>query len=709
MSAAVDETGSALATARALREGLRLAEAGYYLTPVTISRTEKGKKHAEFHARWKRDPNAVTLDPAVIRDWSAQHACSFAIVCGPTGVEGVDLDVAPERDVDAITWWGTQGLPLGLLVVETPSGGLHTYWRRGQARTLPTSASEVAPGVDTRSIGGVFFAPGSFVLGVDGEPEATVYNVQGPLPKVIDLSPTPNVVLDAWAIRRNEPAISAKGASGYDGGPRYFTPEQAKEYIQAKGTGPLKEAQEGHRNDALNTAALIVGHFVPAFFEEDRAVAQLTKIAREVGLDEQEIRPTIRSGLSAGMGEPFIRIVGDALDDVPPDRDPDAEFKRELERERTRRRVKAELDSEGREPLRVLDVDDFLDAAAPDYLVPKMFYRDGLSVVFGAPGAAKSFLVLDIALCLASGKPWREHALGRGTVHYVMAEGQATNTLRTRAWLHYYEITRERLRGRLTVVPTPVVLTEAGVRDYLLLVERDKPDMIVLDTKNLMFAGKESQGDDFGAMLRVLHRIRETAGGAAVILIDHSGLGDDSRTRGSNAQKGGLETEVRVTNDNGIRRVEITRDKSGADGAQWLFKLKQVEGVARPVNVDPPAVCVAVDQSEIYVGGAGLLHDDTCWNVLREDLPELVADMGGKIGEAACDLFRLLAYLNQEAAADEMTMAQLIGYLNESPREHSKTTANTALLKLTAEGVVARGNGKTFVLAPAYLKWGKTL
>jgi hypothetical protein len=378
----------------------------------------------------------------------------------------------------------------------------------------------------------------------------------------------------------------------------------------------------------------------------------------------------------------------------------------EVRRERMRREVRQELDAEGREPLRVLSFLEFLNSPPPAYLVPKMFYRDGLSVVFGPPGAAKSFLVMDVALCLASGKPWREHNLGRGKVHYVMAEGQATNTLRARGWVHHYEIAPELVNENFTIIPVPVILTEAGVRDYLPWVERDQPDMVVLDTKNLMFAGKESQGDDYGAMLRVLHGIRQLAGGAAVVLIDHSGLGDDTRTRGSNAQKGGVETEIRVSNENGIRRAEVTRDKSGTEGAQWLFRLVQVEGVARPVDVDPPAVCVPLDKDEAWVGNDNPLRDDTCWNVLREELPEAVAALGGGVGDAACDLFRVLSYLNQEAPAGDMGFPTLFAHLRESPREHSKTTARRALLALKEKGVVAPGKTDTsFVLAAAYLKW----
>ena len=304
MSAAHTDPPPVLAAARALREGLRLAEHGYHLIPVTISRTDKGEKSARFHTRWQRDPAGSSDDPARIRDWSAQHACSFAIACGPSGVEGVDLDVKPARGVDAVVWWSQQGLPLGELVVETPAGGLHTYWRRSNGRQLPTSAGEVAPGVDTRSTGGVFFAPGSFVLGSDGEPEQVGYTVQGELPRVADLQPTPDEVLDAWAT----PVEKSPSEAGTPDDKRPYTMDRATEWVLKYAINPLKAATEGERNDKLNQAAIVVGHFVPTFWDRNWAVERLTELANEIGLDSREIGPTIRSGLSAGMAHPYTLI-----------------------------------------------------------------------------------------------------------------------------------------------------------------------------------------------------------------------------------------------------------------------------------------------------------------------------------------------------------------------------------------------------------------
>jgi hypothetical protein len=95
---------------------------------------------------------------------------------------------------------------------------------------------------------------------------------------------------------------------------RPFTEEQARTYVQDKALNRLREAGamgEGGRNNALNAAAMLVGHFVPAFWEEESVTEALAEVAEEIGLDPQEIGPTIRSGLRAGMASPYMKVVTD--------------------------------------------------------------------------------------------------------------------------------------------------------------------------------------------------------------------------------------------------------------------------------------------------------------------------------------------------------------------------------------------------------------
>jgi hypothetical protein len=78
--------------------------------------------------------------------------------------------------------------------------------------------------------------------------------------------------------------------------------------------GSLATAPEGQRNDRLNWAAHRIGLDV---FERratrgqgDTACADLESTARLIGLDENEIVPTIMSGYAAGLsGRPALRVV----------------------------------------------------------------------------------------------------------------------------------------------------------------------------------------------------------------------------------------------------------------------------------------------------------------------------------------------------------------------------------------------------------------
>ena len=324
----------------------------------------------------------------------------------------------------------------------------------------------------------------------------------------------------------------------------------------------------------------------------------------------------------------------------------DLEYAKVLAYQRNLRRAREELDAEGRTAVTFPTLDEFLDGPDPDYLVPGMLYRGGLAVMFGAPGAAKSFLALDIVLSLCAGKEWHGHKLrgrgnGQGVAHYVMAEGEPVNRLRTKAWLHYHKLDRGAIRGRFHAIPGQEIrLTVAGIRDYLPRVIADQPDIIILDTKNRLFVGKESQGEDYAVMLYVLSILQRAAGGATIVLVDHSGLGDDSRARGSNAQQGGVDTEIQVIGTGSTRTAKMTRDKSAPlEAIEWHFRLEPVE-IPRPPHVAAPAVCVpvdATDEAPISIEGK--------WWTDNTPLPPEVEALRGKGRRLAIAIYRVLRWV----------------------------------------------------------------
>jgi AAA domain/Bifunctional DNA primase/polymerase, N-terminal len=267
-------------------------------------------------------------------------------------------------------------------------------------------------------------------------------------------------------------------------------------------------------------------------------------------------------------------------------------------------------------PVEGTDAVAFFSGPPPEYLVPGMVHRDGIAILFGAPHCGKSFLALDIALSFASGKPWAGGdgaaiALADGSpgvVHYVMAEAEGTNIGRGNAWFKHHQIGPVDVQGRFIPVTTPFRLTEAEVPLYLPAVERDRPNLIVFDTKNAMYGGKESQGDDIAEMVRALRLIREAAGRCALLVIDHTGLNDPSRPRGSNAWEGASDSMIIAVKDKdtGHHKITTIRDRNAPeDSPTWGFRREPVmvggrnEAVLVPIDVTEHAPFVVPTWADV--------------------------------------------------------------------------------------------------------------
>lgn len=432
--------------------------------------------------------------------------------------------------------------------------------------------------------------------------------------------------------------------------------------------------------------------------------------------DSTQLSTGLSTGLGTGVDIDLSSAEALAEAEIPPapvGLDPQR-WRTEYIRQTVATAVREHIARHGVEPMAADTIDEFLDGEVPAYLVPRMFYRDGLAVLFGAPGVAKSFLALDICLSLTSGHAWALAGTtvptyltgrdgGRGVAHYVMAEGAMTNRGRTRAWLHHHGVSREAIRGRFHPFTKHIIeLTPTGVAEYLTIVERDRPDIVFLDTKNLMFVGRESQGEDYGVMLRVMHSIRRAAGGCAVILIDHSGLGDQTRTRGGNAQKGGIETEIMVIDEDGVRLVENTRDKSGVQGARiWRFRLLQIDELRTSPDMDPPAVIVPVSEDEhrpVKIEGSWW-EDDT-------PVPDDVIAIKGNGRQLAILIYRVLRWVGgtHGLAVADVKAAIDAGTAAGAQMKYDRTKTKAALTVLTHAGIVehAAGSSARWVLTPEY-------
>lgn len=379
----------------------------------------------------------------------------------------------------------------------------------------------------------------------------------------------------------------------------------------------------------------------------------------------------------------------------------------EYRRQHLRRAALYALDAADLPAFTMLDADEWDATPDPDYLVPRLFYRDGLAQVFGAPGVGKSYFVLDIALSIATGRMWRGHRLtgrngGPGVVHYVMAEGLDVNKPRRDAWLHRHEVKKDELRGHFVVSDGEgLILTQAGIAQYRPHVQRDRPDLIILDTKNALFTGEESSGKDHGEMIRALNTLRKDAGGACVVLIGHSGLVDLTRSRGSNAEEAGTSTATRITRDedSGMLTAFEKRDKSaGALPAQWHWKLEGVDEVPRPAFMDAPAVCVPVEPDDMIAP----VHIEGSWLGDDTPVPDELRVLRGHGRKYALLVYRVLRWVG---ASSGLTNSDLTSALGKAlGDEFDRTQLNRGLALLEEKTIIEHppASSARWVLAPRH-------
>jgi len=198
---------------------------------------------------------------------------------------------------------------------------------------------------------------------------------------------------------------------------------------------------------------------------------------------------------------------------------------------------------------------------AAGYLVKGLLQRGTYSELFGAPGAGKTFVALDIAYHVAAGLPWMERKVHAGPVLYLAYEGLGGLVKRAQA-----------LRQRHGEADVPLYiaggnfnLREPKGRQALGQVISELPErpaLIVIDTfARALMGGDENSAQDVGAFNSAVAALIESTG-ACVILIHHPGKQKTSGARGSSALLGAVDTEIEIDNHQVIatkqRDIELT-------------------------------------------------------------------------------------------------------------------------------------------------------
>ena len=225
--------------------------------------------------------------------------------------------------------------------------------------------------------------------------------------------------------------------------------------------------------------------------------------------------------------------------------------------------------------LQTLNMNDLMNMPPVDWLVDGMITSHGFSVIYGAPGIGKSFLSIDMALCIAYGDEWHGRATKRGGVLYIAGEGVGGMGVRVKAWMAHngkQDVTD------FHVVPQTVKMLEAeGVEAVIETIESFDVDfrLIVIDTlaRTLAATGNdENSATDTGLLIEQCNEIQRRCG-VAVLAVAHSGKDSSRGLRGSSAVLGGADTVLAMTGGEGLAAVKMEKQKDAEAIDQMNFEM----------------------------------------------------------------------------------------------------------------------------------------
>jgi hypothetical protein len=229
-----------------------------------------------------------------------------------------------------------------------------------------------------------------------------------------------------------------------------------------------------------------------------------------------------------------------------------------------------------------LGINDLMSLPPVEWMLKDTLTRNGFSILYGPPASLKTFLCLDMALCIAGGLPWKGRTTSQCGVLYVAAEGAPGIKKRITAWQ-----TKNRMSGvdlPFRLLPTSVNMTEPDQVQKLIRtalaaasLEGCPIGLVVIDTLARSIPGAdENSAQDMGRFVAAVEAIK--AGIACHVMgVHHSGKDAERGARGSSALLGAVDTMIQVKRDDTRLTVTVEKQKDDEEAKPIQLTIEMVE------------------------------------------------------------------------------------------------------------------------------------
>jgi hypothetical protein len=170
-----------------------------------------------------------------------------------------------------------------------------------------------------------------------------------------------------------------------------------------------------------------------------------------------------------------------------------------------------------------------------------------LSIIYGNYATYKSFLIMDMLLCIATGKNWHGKKTRKKNCVYITGEGEAGTAKRFVAWqiANNTKVMENFTHvGRAAIIDDPEEFTH--IAD---LIAKCKPEIVVFDTLARSMLGDENSTKDMNRVINNLDKLTQDYG-CKFILIHHSGKDKSRGARGNSALLGAVDVAIETISRN---------------------------------------------------------------------------------------------------------------------------------------------------------------
>jgi len=531
---------------RNLQAALALVGAGFRVFPC-------GQDKRPLVKGWQAK---ATTDKATIRRWWQHHPDAMPGL--PTGrangLAVIDPDRKGQKDGPAaLRAMGHDPEALSPIMVRTPSGGLHAYFRWPEG--LGNSDKHLPPGVDLRGEGGFVIGPGA--VNGRGVYESLCDDLAAPL---IGLTAFPE-----WAKPR-APEAELEGTSEPLDAPPLAVLHAALMTIPNDESNPEAASRDWwfsliaalHHGTSGSAEGLAVAHEWSALHptyddgHTDHVWASLKRKDGPLRTTDTILAEAARHGwrdLSAfddlALDQEIHEFLWGPMQDAPEDAAPPAS--------------RLTFEAPG----------DCAKATARPYVLKGLLASGDVGAIVGAPGVGKSLIGPRLAYAVAQGEPVFGLKTRPGPVLYVAAEDH------------------HGMRGRVAALrqehgDAPGFALVGGVSSLFpkgddltalrAAVKARRPSLIVIDTLAMAFPGlKENEAESMGLVVAAARSL--TKWGAAVILIHHDTKIGDGLPRGHSILNGALDVSLHLTRDGAIVRGRPSKNRNGPADLDMAFTI----------------------------------------------------------------------------------------------------------------------------------------